>query len=41
LSIAPPAGAPYTAEDVGRLRREPLVNVERARRELIEKMEGR
>ena len=32
---------PYTAEDVGRLRREPLVNVERARRELIEKMEGR
>jgi len=38
--FAPPAApegfAPYTAEEVGRLRRQPLVNVERARRELIE-----
>ena len=33
------ASPPYTAADVGALRRQPLVNVERARRELIEAMD--
>jgi hypothetical protein len=35
----PPGFAPYTAEEVGRLRRRPLVDVERVRQELVRAIE--